>query len=74
MRPVRKRSRAVAVSRTVASRCADESSVAANALSPGPPATPTCNFPGPVFRKASPSANASTMGKPNTQKTASGSR
>src|SRR5216117_1599300 len=74
MRPVRSRKRADAESRTVAMRRGDAPRVAANALSPGPPATPTCNFPGPVFRKASPSANASTMGKPNTQKTASGSR
>ena len=43
-------------------------------LSPGPRSTPTRSSPGPRFLNAMPRAKASTMGKPNTQKIASGSR
>ncbi len=74
MRPVRRRSRAVALSSTAAPSCGDASSVAARTLSPGPAATPTFSSPGPEFRNANPSANARTIGNPKTQKIASGSR
>src|SRR5207245_2612909 len=47
---------------------------AASALSPAACATPTLSSPGPRFLNAMPRAKARTIGNPNTQKIASGSR
>ena len=74
MRPVRSAIRASLESSTAAASPEPRSSAPAMALSPGARSTPIFSSPGPRLRNAIPSANASTSGKPNTQKIASGSR